>query len=400
MEKKDLKTDSLPDAPGVYFFARGDEVLYVGKATSLKSRVRSYFDPDLSVKRSPIVEKAVRDATEVRTVVTDSVLEALLLEARYIKDLKPYGNTQEKDDKSFNYVVVTNEAFPRLLTLRGRELSARIPPKERKYVFGPFTQGGALKEALKIIRKIFPYFDERSREIKTLRFNQSIGVYPDISAEEYARTIQHIRLLFEGKKKALLTSLEREMQRAAKNEEFETANMLKRQLFSLTHLQDIALIKDEYRTPHSVGYRIEAYDTAHLGGSSPCGVMVVVADGEPVKAEYRTFTIQNGKKGDDLAALTEVLTRRFAHPEWETPKLIVIDGGRTHLAHATKVLRSLKYDGDHCAVVKDDKHKAREILGKKSVTGVHTSSILLANAEAHRFSIGRHRRALRTARVP
>ncbi len=395
MNRTTINFQDIPDAPGVYFFKRASEVVYVGKATSLRSRVRSYFDGQLLEKRGPVVEKAVRDATQVVWQETDSVLEALLLEARHIKKLKPYGNTQEKDDKSFKYVVITNDTFPRILTVRGRELSSRVAPKARKYVFGPFTQGGSLIEALKIIRRIFPYFDERSREIKTLRFNQSIGVYPDISAAAYARTIQHIRLLFEGKKKTLLKSLEREMQRAARNKEFEAAQACKRQLFALTHLQDSALIKDEYRAPHSVGYRIEAYDTAHLGGSSPRGVVVVVVDGEPVKAEYRTFTIRNGKKGDDLAALTEILTRRFSHHEWEIPKLIVIDGGRTHLTHATNVLRGLTYTGDICAVVKDHTHKARDVLGRKSVTSVHTSSILLANAEAHRFSLGRHRRALR-----
>jgi excinuclease ABC subunit C len=282
-----------------------------------------------------------------------------------------------------------------VLTVRGRELDAKIGTDLRKQVYGPFTQGGALKEALKIIRKIFPFFDERSREIKTIRFNQSIGVYPDISESEYQKTIRNICLLFEGKKKALVQGLERDMKKAAKEERFEEANVARRQVFALTHIQDIALLKDEYRNPDAPGFRIEAYDTAHLGGAATRAVMTVVENGEPVKSEYRTFTIRSAKEADDYQALREVLERRFSHPEWSFPKLIVIDGGRTHLKVAGEVLARLKITIDLCAVVKDERHKPKEILGKRSSTEAHKASILLANSEAHRFSIGRHRRALR-----
>lgn len=395
MDRTKVNFSAIPDAPGVYFFKRGSEVLYVGKATSLKSRVRSYFDGALIQKRGPVVDKAIQDATDVTVEVTDSVLEALLLEARYIRKLKPYGNSQSKDDKSFNYVVITKEAYPRVLTVRGRELDAKIGVAARLHVYGPFTQGGALKEALKIIRKIFPYFDERSRQEKTLRFNQSIGVYPDVDQVAYQKTIRNISLLFEGKKKALLKGLEREMKKAAGDERYEDAERAKRQVFALTHIRDTALLKDEYRTPDTPGFRVEAYDTAHLGGAATRAVMTVVENGEPVKTEYRTFTIRSAKGADDYQALREVLERRFSHPEWTFPKLIVIDGGRTHLKVAGEVLARLKLAIDLCAVVKDERHKPREILGKRSSTEAHKASILLANSEAHRFSIGRHRRALR-----
>lgn len=395
MDRAKVNFSAIPDAPGVYFFKRGAEVLYVGKATSLKSRVRSYFDGSLILKRGPVVDKAIQDATSVSVEVTDSVLEALLLEARYIRKLKPYGNSQSKDDKSFNYVVITKEKYPRVLVLRGRELDAKIGTDLRKYVYGPFTQGGALKEALKIIRKIFPFFDERSRETATVRFNQSIGVYPNVNQREYQKTIRNIALLFEGKKKALIQSLEREMKRAAKEERFEDAQVARRQVFALTHIQDIALLKDEYRNPDAPGFRVEAFDTAHLGGAATRAVMTVVENGELVKGEYRTFTIRSAKESDDYQALREVIERRFSHPEWTYPKLIVIDGGRAHLKVAADVLARLKLDIELCSVVKDERHKPREILGKRSVTEAHKAAILLANSEAHRFSIGRHRRALR-----
>lgn len=395
VEKHSVNFSSIPDQPGVYFFKRGREVLYVGKATSLRSRVRSYFDGRLLEKRGAVVDKAVRDATQLSWESTDSVLEALLLEARYIKRLKPFGNSQAKDDKSFNYVVITKETFPRVLILRGRELDAKVPPSLRKYVFGPFTQGGSLKEALKIIRRIFPFFDDKSHEAKTRRFYQSLGLYPGEDEKEYQKTIRHIVLLFSGKKKQLIASLTKDMARAARRERFEEAELLKRQVFALTHIQDIALIKDEYRAPESVGYRIEAYDTAHLGGSETRAVMVVIENGEPQKSAYRTFTIRTAQASDDYQALREVLTRRFGHPEWPYPQLVVIDGGATHLKVARAVLANLKLDIELCAVVKDERHKPRQILGKKSTVSVHEKSILLANSEAHRFSLGRHRKALR-----
>lgn len=405
MEKSAIDFGTLPDNPGVYFFSKGTDVVYVGKATSLRSRVRSYFDPDLGEKRSPLVAKVIADATSVRFEETDSVLEALLLEAQYIKKLKPVGNTDAKDDKSWNYVVITAEEWPRVLTFRGRELASAIAPKLCAHVFGPFTQGGSLKAALKIIRRIFPYFDTKfpitgrrmsSSQEKSLRFNQSIGVYPsDVDKAAYKRTIRNIVLLFEGKKKALLKTLEAEMRAAARAERFEEAEVKRQQLFALTHIQDIALIKEEYRAPGGPEFRIEAYDTAHLRGDSPRGVMAVVVDGEAEPSEYRIFTIRTAAAGDDYEALREILTRRLGHHEWPLPKLIVIDGGRAHLRVADQLLKKLNYNIELCAVVKDERHKPRELIGKKSTVVNHESSILLANAEAHRFSIGRHRKALR-----
>lgn len=406
MKRGDVPFEHIPDTPGVYFFRRAGAVEYVGKATSLRSRVRSYFDNELEEKRGLLVKRVVDRATDLTWEVTDSVLEALLLEAKYINELKPVGNTLAKDDKSYNYVVITKEEFPRVITVRGRELAARIAPTLRKKVYGPFTQGASLKAALNIIRKIFPHFDtsfpisghrmSRGQE-KTLRFNQAIGKYPREDRAAYKKTIRNIEYLFEGRKGALVKSLEREMRASARAEAFEKAGILKRQVFALKHIQDSALLKDEYRAPRSAGYRIEAYDTAHLRGSSPRGVMVVVVDGEPQKDAYRIFTIRSAKAGDDYEALREVLGRRLAHTEWPYPKLIVIDGGHAHLKVARAVLSRSNLDIEVCAVVKDERHKPREILGKRATAAHHKGSILLANAEAHRFSIGRHRRAQRKA---
>ncbi len=405
MLRTDIDFSKIPDEPGVYFFRKGSVILYVGKATSLRSRVRSYFSQDIALVRSELIAKVVRDATEVTWEETDSVLEAFILEAKRIHEHEPIGNTDLKDNKTWNYLVVTNERFPRFIVVRERELSSRFEPKLIKKLFGPFPQGYALKEALKIIRRIFPFYDTPfpldenlpPAAEKTYNFNRAIGHYPrELDEKEYKKTVRNIVLLFEAKKSKLLTTLEREMMRAARHEHFEEAEILKRQLFALRHIQDVTMVKEEIRKPESAPFRIEAYDTAHLRGSSARGVMAVVIDGEPVPAEYRTFTIRSAKPGDDYAALKEIIVRRARHPEWEYPDLVVIDGGKAHLATARKILAETPmHAAEIVAVVKDERHKPREILGKSAFAITHESSILKANHEAHRFSIGRHRRALR-----
>lgn len=408
MERKDVDFSKIPDGPGIYFFRKGRQILYVGKATSLRDRLKSYFARDIAEIRSPLIAKVVSDATKVTWEETDSVLEAVILEAKRIKDLKPKGNTDEKDDKSFSYLVVTKEKFPRFLVARERELPEKFPKGSVTHLFGPFPAGGMLKEALRIVRRIFPFFDTpfplkddlTNAEEKMLRFNQVIGLYPkELDEKAYKRSVRNIVLLFEAKKSALLSALERDMKRAAREERFEDANVMKRQLFALKHIQDVTLVKDELKVPRASAFRIEAYDTAHLRGEEPRGVMAVVVDGEATNGEYRVFTIRDAVPGDDFAALEEIITRRAKHREWRYPNLVVIDGGKAHLNRAKKVLAaSGMNEAGVVAVVKDERHRPREILGPSDVVSAHERAILLANAEAHRFSIGRHRKALRKSR--
>lgn len=405
MERSDIDFKNIPDAPGVYFF-RGsrNEILYAGKATSLRDRVKSYFGADIAEVRSPLIEKIVRDAVSLEYEQTDSVLEALILEAKFIKKYTPIGNTDQKDDKSWNFVVITNEEFPRVLVARERELNRTFSQKDIRALFGPFPAGGTLREGLKIIRKIFPFFDTRfpvggaltPAQKKTIRFNQSIGLYPtEFDAQAYRKSIRAIIDLFSARKDVLIRRLEYEMTSYAIKKEFEKAEEVKRQVFALKHIQDVTLIKEDLKAPTSSAFRIEAYDTAHLRGEGARAVMAVVENGEAVPSEYRTFTIRDAKPGDDFAALDEVLSRRAKHREWQYAQLIVIDGGRAHLQRAKKTLADVGMSTDVVAVVKDEKHRPREILGLGRFTITHEAAILLANSEAHRFAIGKHRRALR-----
>lgn len=402
MEKEKLFKNKLPDSPGVYFFlGKNKKILYIGKATSLRNRVRSYFVSDLKEKRSELIEKMVTEAVSVEVTKTDSVLEALILETNLIRTHKPRYNTKSKDDKSYNHLVITKEEWPRVLVVRGRDLTERFLPEEILYEFGPFTSGSLFREALKIVRKLFKYYDtavpvgdEKTKMAKgKIDFNRQIGLYPDPKHRtEYLNTIRHLRLFFEGKKQKIIKELEAEMLRLAKKEFFEEAGKVKRKIFALKHIEDVALVKDDYKSyGDDSGVRVEAYDIAHLAGQDMVGVMVVVQSGETKKDEYRKFKIKTLSQANDPAALQEVLRRRFSHTEWGLPSLIVVDGNNIQKNAAATVLSELKLSIPVAAVVKDDKHKASSILADGTILKKHRFDILLANAESHRFAIGFYR---------
>jgi excinuclease ABC subunit C len=406
MKKQDLKSKNLPDAPGVYFFVgeRG-KILYIGKATSLRQRVKSYFSQNLAETRSVFIEQMVKKAKRVKFQETDSVLEALILESNLIKKHKPKYNTDEKDDKSFNYLVITKEKFPRVEVVRKTEIENKFDKKEIKYLFGPFPSGGLFQEAMKIIRKIFPFRDSKcillgekgNREGKPC-FNHQIHLCPgtcvgEISSKDYAKTIRHLKLFFEGRKSQLLKTLEKEMKGYAKTQEFEKAEKIKKKIFALNHIRDVALIKkDLIIDSEKETFRIEAFDVAHLAGDYRVGVMTVVEDGKVKKADYRKFNIQEKKDQGDGIALREIVFRRLGHKEWPLPDLIVVDGGVIQTNAVKKALSERKISIPVVGVVKNKKHQPQRITGPKKISQKFEKNILLANAESHRFAISFHRR--------
>jgi len=446
MERIDIKKFDLPDVPGVYLFLKKKgkaktsaadvrptdlrgryRVLYVGKATSLRDRVRSYFDDDLIATRGPRIVDMVTKADRIAFEATPTVLEALVREAALIKKYMPHANVDGKDDKTFLYAVITQEDIPRVLIVRGKDLmqgqGVRDKGQERsslrpytlpltsdgtkiRAAYGPFPSGAQLREGLRLIRRIFPFFDtpkpvgtKSKHQAAKIEFNTQIGQYPrSFDAKEYRRTIRKVALFLSGRGKELRVALEKEMKQAAKDERFEDAAEARRELFALDHIQDVSLIKDENRyqkistVVENIGYRIEAYDTAHLSGTNAIGVMTVVVDGTPVKKDYRTFNIRGVKKNDDIASLREILSRRLGHSEWPFPNVIVVDGGKTQKKAAENVLAGMNINIPVAAVVKDERHRPREVIGARSA-GVSEADAVLANAEAHRFSLARHRAA-------
>lgn len=402
MNIEDFKKFKLPKKPGIYrFLGVRNEVLYIGKATELNSRVRSYFSKDLNKMRGVQISTMVLQARKIDWKVTDSVLEALLLEASLIKKWKPKYNTKEKDDKSFNCVVITKEAFPRVLVIRKKEIDfeeLKAKGYKIKTIFGPFPNGGALRDAMKLIRKIFPFRDKCNQLTQNKKpcFERQIGLCPgvctgEISSVDYKKHIKLLTLFFEGKKKTLLLEIKKNMKQSAKEQKFEEAQRFKKMLFSLEHIQDIALIKREPEILDENVFRVEAYDIAHISGKQMIGVMTVIENGEVKKSDYRKFKITGFLNANDTGALAQVLRRRFKHSEWKFPDLIVVDGGRAQLNTAHKVVKELAIKAKIVSVVKDERHRAREIFGAIDVFVGRENQIFLANSEAHRFAIKYHR---------
>jgi len=402
---KKINKIKLPDKPGVYLFKKNTKILYIGKATSLRNRVKSYFGKDLIETRGPLLVDMVFKANRIDYQATDSVLEALVLEANLIKKYQPYYNTKEKDDKSFNYVCITKphlrhgvNGVPKVIIMRGKNIKHQVFDKK----YGPYTSGIQLKEALKIIRPIFPFLDDKTKNYYV--FYKQVDLVPDISNKEgiyqYKNNIKNLKLFFEGKKKKVLKNLEKEMNIFAKKHEFENAGKVKKQIFAIKHINDIALMKNslEPRISHlEPVFRIEAYDIAHLGGKNMVGAMVVLENGEAIKNEYKKFKVRTQNNANDTGSLKEVIERRLAHLEWKYPNLIVVDGGIAQINVAKNILKKMNIEIPIVSVVKNEQHKPKAIMGLPAQAGdekfslKHKTEILFANSEAHRFTIAYHK---------
>lgn len=397
MTSQQLSKLKMPETPGVYIFRDyRKRPLYIGRATSLRDRVRSYFGIDLIDTRGPRIVDMITKAKSLTWQETSSVLEAILLETELIKRYQPFYNVDERDDKSSQYVIITEEAWPRVFLARARDFDQQqklgILPYTVRRCFGPFPHGGLIKEALKILRKLFPFKDKKALDPRHDLFYRALGQSPEEDEEarrRYIRTISHLILFFEGKKELLQTQLKREMKRAAKEMRFEDAGRAKKLLFALDHVNDMALIKQD-RPASTTRFRIEAYDIAHISGTHAVGAMVVSDNSDFNKSEYRKFKLSRSAN-NDLAGLKEVLERRLNHSEWQYPDLIVVDGNEMQVRQAEGVLQARRISIPVVAVTKDERHEAGRLIGNPVLADKYKKEIIALNAECHRFAIAFHR---------
>lgn len=422
MIRQDFDKLNFPDTPGVYFWLGpskrgggsrdGREILYIGKATSLRDRVRSYFSPDAIKTRGAHIVDMVFKSHIVTYQETMNVLEALILEANLIKRYKPYYNTKEKDDKSFNCVAITREDFPQVFLVRQKDIDTKektvhIPRSTKKVaydtVFGPYPSGSSIREALKLLRPIFPFRDITSSKKDNAVFYRQIGLSPETGSSEakreYKKTVARLKLIFQGKLQSLIGTLKKEMMLFAKKERFEEADSIKKKIFALEHIQDVALIKRDLVRGDTDGFRIEAYDIAHISGKQMVGVMTVVEHAVSAKGEYRKFIVKGFDTANDAGALREVLIRRFTHPEWRYPDMVVVDGNMIQINVAHEVLKSLGLTIPIVAVTKDERHRPKAVSGPKALVETHKYAILLANNEAHRYAVMFHRERRKKALI-
>lgn len=391
--------EKIPETPGVYFMKSAEgEILYIGKAANLKRRVSSYFLRPHDYR----IQKMVSEIRSVDYQKADTALEALILEAKLIKENLPPYNVLEKDDKSFLFVEITKEPFPRVLLVRG---------KEKKSVggthYGPFISGTSIREALRILRRIFPWNMHPAGIVGELGkpcFDCEIGLCPGtcvgaISKREHTKTIRSIRLIFEGKKDRIIHLLENEMGRASNALEFEKAAKLRKQIFSLKHIQDVALIRDtDFGFPEtsSEPSRIEGYDISNISGDSAVGSMVVFTNGKANVEQYRKFKIRTFKSSNDVGMLKEILRRRLRHHEWPLPTMMLIDGGKGQVSAAHEALDEAGFRIPVVGIAKGPERKKNELIGDVP-EGIAEKTLIRVRNEAHRFAISYHR-ALRRVR--
>lgn len=414
---------SLPSKPGVYLFKnKTAEILYIGKAANLKSRVKSYFAKEAVL--FPKIAAMVSQVARVDHFVVDSEFEALLLEANLIKKYQPKYNTRLKDDKSYLYIkITTDEDFPHVLTARREKLSGVT-------YFGPFPSARTVRTTLRSLRRIFPYcqcnFKVCQKKESCLWVELGLDSGPCLNLVDkrtYRQMIKRLILLLSGKKEKLLKTLEKEMRQEANQEDFEMAQKIKKQIAGIAYLTRPYISPHEYlehpdilqqkRKEKLLGLRrilnlakipqrIEGYDISDIKGRQATGSMVVLTSGELDKSEYRHFRIRIEGQPNDVAMLAEVIRRRLNHPEWSLPDLIVVDGGKGQVGGMVRVLEEAKISIPVIGLAK----RLEEIIVPKQgrpalpagrpVLLPHDSPVLhllqRLRDESHRFALTYHRK--------
>ncbi len=370
--KNKLKT--IPKKPGVYFWLDNmGTVLYVGRATNLKNRVSQYLQKNISSRIAEMVDAAA----DIRFEVCETLLEAIILEAKNIKKFWPKYNIVDRDDRSFIYVVIPKVDFAKPIIVRGSDLK-KFPTAKAK-VFGPYQSYYLLQSALRLIRQVFPYGNCSPHSGKAC-FDYQIGLCPGgcidaISARDYQKNISNISLLLAGEKKRLHAKLMK-----------DNPDKIK----ALKHIQDVSLLTREDDLGETKITRLEGYDISHHQGKESYGSMVVFENGEANRNEYRLFKIKEAPGADDERALSEVLLRRFNHTEWKFPDLIMIDGGTPQISFLSKVFAKhninialvgiSKFGGDKLVFMKGTSKELKDLSNNIKPT------LLKLREEAHRFA--------------
>ena len=399
----------LPDSVGIYKFQdKENNLLYVGKATSLKKRVASYFQ---NKTLGPKTDTLVKKIAKISHIKVFSEFEALLLEAQLIRTFQPFFNTAAKDDKSPIYVKITSDEVPQV------QLTRKPKASSRDFVKGPFPSAKTTREVLKITRRIFPYCHHKNPKKPCLYVH--LGLCPDPYKSPQAKAIYRtniikIKKLLKGESKNLTKDLKKEMAHLASLQKFEEANEIKRQIQKLQYttttyhppsdfLQRPTLVddltnaklkslKDELnlkKTPK----RIECFDISNISGKNATGSMIVFENGQPKKSDYRRFKIRQSQKIDDLAMLKEVLMRRYKN-NWPLADLTVVDGGKGQLSTAQNLINNLKINTKVIALAK----RQEEIYIPDKIFPLALSKenparqlLQAIRDEAHRFAITYHR---------
>lgn len=382
------KIKNFPDSPGVYLMRDKDGVIiYIGKATSLRERVRSYFSHDLSDK----TYKQMLEVADIEFEETESALEALFLESQLIRKYAPKYNIRERDDKSRVYVHITKDDFPRIELVRETDLHKL---SKSPVLYGPFLSTKSVSDALELIRRIVAYRSCKKMPKKRCLYGY-IGLCNApceklISKDDYKKNIKLVKDFFEGRKARVLSSLKKELNKAAKNLEFERAAKIRDQIYALEHLKEMFLLSRD--NPTTVFKRIEGYDISNISGAYAVGSMVVFIDGVSEKSEYRKFKIKWVKGANDTLMMKEIFYRRFSksptNEGWDLPDLVLVDGGRGQVNAATEILNKLNLKIPVIGLAKGPDRKKDEIITNQVLPRRDILLFKQVRDEAHRFAKG------------
>lgn len=383
---------NMPTGPGVYLMKdENGTVLYVGKASNVRKRVFSYFRRSCQEAKNKALVERIRD---IETIPTASEHEAFLLESRLIKRLAPRYNVSFKDDKSFPFIKITREDYPRVLI-------GRRKPEEWVDYFGPYTNVGMLRLALQSLRKIFPFCSCR-RFLKNACLDYHLGLccapcMTKVSKRRYRKIIADFKHFLRKGSSSLVAQLEKRMQAATQRRRYEEALELRNRIVALGVLRqqseigifDVVGLAKEPR-------RIEAFDISTLFGTESVGSMVTFIGGAPSKNNYRRFKIRGVAGIDDYRMLAEVIRRRYRRvvaERLDKPDLIIVDGGRGHLNVAWRALRSTGLTVPMIAIAKGQE-LIYTIKNKEPIALRHENRelqlIQRIRDEAHRFAVAYH----------
>ncbi len=396
------KIGILSLASGVYIMKNAEGgVIYVGKAVSLRKRVQSYFRSRVLAKTNLLAAQIA----DIEIIETASEAEALILEASLIKKYKPKFNVELRDDKSYPYIEVTNERFPRVAVVRPREKN-----KNYKY-YGPYVDAKLIRQALGIIRKIFHFRAcEPFPNKECLDFHMGLCDAPcieNIDQKTYARNIRKICLILEGEKDQLYKSLREEMEALTKEQKFEEAAKVRDELRAISALYsgspDVNYAKEAEQLERALNLartpeRVEAFDISNIMGEQAAGSMVSFFNGKPDKKNYRRFRIKGVSGIDDFKMIAEIVHRRYRRLKAEGlafPDLILIDGGKGQLSAAFNELKVLGVDIPIMAIAKREEEIFLPQRKNPIILPPHSLGLKLLQRvrdEAHRFAITYHRK--------
>lgn len=346
------KLKQLPKEPGVYFHKdSAGKIIYVGKAARLNNRVRQYFQK--SRTRDPKTDALVNEIADTDWMVVESELEALFLEAEMVRRYMPRYNILLRDDKSMVYIRIDYDSeYPTVGT-------TRRPLDDGARYFGPYLSAISVRQALKLLRRVFPFATRRILGQKRATLQYHLGLDPGLeegktSLQDYRANLRKLMAVIEGKRSSVERELEKEMKQLAAEHDFEAAAKKRNQLYSLQSLTKQVIFSDkeflDISKDHALNElvdllkldkfprRIEGYDISHMQGTDVVASMVVFTNGVSNKSEYRKFKTKK-EHNNDFYNMNETIKRRLSEKNrkaWGLPSMVLIDGGKGQLDAAIR----------------------------------------------------------------